>query len=138
MTAIRLSAVLIALAATGCGKNAVTPTSPTTTTPTTILFSGTLQPKATRFYSYTLTSAGTVTAMLASLEQGGTPKPNALELGLGIPAGTGCAVDSPSNTTTSLVPQIRLDAAVGTYCVRIADTDGLPAPMAFTIRVIHP
>jgi hypothetical protein len=138
MNAARISALVIAIAAAGCGHTATTPTSATTTAPTTILFSGTLQPKATRFYSYTLTTAGTVTAMLASLEQGGAPKPNALELGLGIPAGTGCAVESAQSTTTSLVPQIREDASIGTYCVRISDTDGLPAPMNFTIRVIHP
>ena len=76
--------------------------------------------------------------MLASLEQASAPKPNALELGLGIPSGTGCAVDSPSSTTTALVPQIKQDVAIGTYCVRISDTIGLPAPMNFTIRVIHP
>jgi hypothetical protein len=139
MSAVRIFAILIAIAASGCGNDTVaTPTSATTITPTPILFSGTLQPKATRFYSYTLTSPGTVTAMLASLEQAGAPKPNALELGLGVPAGTGCAVQSAENTTTSLVPQIRQDAGVGTYCVRISDTDGLPAPMTFTIRVIHP
>jgi len=138
MSAVRISAMAIVIASAGCGKDTATPTSATPILPTTILFSGTLQPRATRFYSYTLTTPGTVTAMLASLEQAGAPKPNALELGLGIPAGTGCAVESPSNTTTSLVPQIRIDAAIGTYCVRISDTDGLPAPMAFTIRVIHP
>lgn len=139
MSVPRFSAILIAIAAAGCGNNTVTtPTSATTTASTTILFAGTLQPKATRFYSYTLTTAGTVTAMLASLEQGGAPKPNALELGLGVPAGTGCAVESPSSTTTSLVPQIKQDAGIGTYCVRLSDTSGLPAPMDFTIRVIHP
>ena len=138
MSAVRIAAILIAIATSSCGSDAVTPTSATATVPTPILFSGTLQPKATRFYSYTLTTPGTVTAMLASLEQAGAPKPNALELGLGTPAGTGCAVQSAEDTTTSLVPQIRQDAGVGTYCVRISDTDGLPAPMAFTIRVIHP
>lgn len=140
MSGVRLGALLLAAAAAaGCGKDtASTATSPTTTAPTTILFSGTLQPKATRFYSYTMTTAGTVSAMLASLEQGGAPKSNALQLGLGIPAGTGCAVDAPQDTTTSLVPQIKLEAGVGTYCVRISDTAGLPAPMNFTIRVIHP
>lgn len=139
MIATRVSAILVALAAAGCGKDSVTtPTSATTTAPTPILFAGTLQPKATRFYSYTLTTAGTVTAMLASLEQNGVPRPNALEIGLGIPAGTGCAVQAAANTTTSLVPQLRQDVSIGTYCVRIADTDGLPAPMNFTIRVIHP
>jgi hypothetical protein len=139
MTMRRLVTLLIALTAAACsGKTPTSPTSTTTAASTTILFTGTLQPRATRFYSYTLTSAGTVTAMLASLEQAGTPKPNSLELGLGIPAGTGCGVDAPQDTSTSLVPQIKLDAGVGTYCVRISDTHGLPAPMDFTIRVIHP
>lgn len=131
--------LIAAIAAAGCNKDAVdTPTSATTTTPTTILFSGTLQPNATRFYSYTLTTAGTVSAMLASLERGGAPMPNSLELGLGIPAGTGCAVSASSNTTTSLIPQLKQDFNTGTYCVRISDTSGLPAATNFTIRVIHP
>ena len=125
------------IAATACGESA-TQTSPSAVEPSTILFSGTLQPRSTRFYSYTLTSAGSVTALLASLESNGVPMPHALELGLGIPAGTGCAVQQAARTTTALIPQLRQDAAAGTYCVRVADADGLPAPMTFTIRVIHP
>ena len=139
MSGLRMAICVAALASTSCSGEAESPTSPTTTsTATTILFSGTLQPQSTRFYSYTTTSAGQVSAMLASLERNGVPMPNALELGLGIPAGTGCSVDNPQATTTALVPQIRRDTAVGTYCVRISDVDGLPAPMNFTIRVIHP
>lgn len=138
MSALRITAIVFALAASACGKSVETPTSATATTPTTILFSGTLQPQATRFYSYSLTSAGTVTAMLASLERNGVPVGNALELGLGIPAGTGCAAAVVSHTTTSLVPQLQQEASMGTHCVRIADVDGLPGPLAFTIRVIHP
>jgi len=138
MSAIRLMALITVFAAIGCSDAAETLTSPTTTEPATILFSGTLQPRATRFYSYTLTTGGSVTAMLASLERGSTPMPNTLELGLGVPAGTGCAVVTSAKTTTSLVPQLRQDAAIGTYCVRISDTEGLPAAMNFTIRVIHP
>ena len=30
------------------------------------------------------------------------------------------------------------EVAVGTFCVRVADTEGLSAPTTFTIRVIHP
>jgi DNA-binding transcriptional regulator LsrR (DeoR family) len=66
------------------------------------------------------------------------PSTNALEIGIGSPAGTGCAVTLSANVSAALSPQLRHDAAVGTYCVRVADTDGLPVPMAFTIRVIHP
>ncbi len=122
----------------GCGEKVETPTSATTATATTILFAGTLQPRATRFYSYTLTTAGTVTAMLASLERNGAPVGQALDLGLGVPAGTGCAVQVASSPPTPLVPQLRQDAATGTYCVRISDVEGLPAATAFTIRVVHP
>lgn len=138
MTTLRWMFPIVALACMGCGDNVETPTSSTAIEPTTILFSGALQPRGSRFYSYTLTSAGTVTAMLASLERGGVPVTNSLELGLGIPAGTGCAVSMASNTTTALIPQLRQDASIGTYCVRISDTEGLPTAMTFTIRVIHP
>lgn len=138
MRALRLLFLVTPLGCLGCDEPLDPPTSPTTTTPAPILFVGTLQPMATRFYSYTLTSAGTITAMLASLEQHGVPAANALELGIGIPAGTGCAVESPTTATPSLMPQIRQDASTGTYCVRIADRTGLPSPLNFTIRVVHP
>jgi hypothetical protein len=138
MIAIRLALLASVLSVASCGEDADTLTSASTTEPTTILFAGILQPRGTRFYSYTVTTAGIVSAMLASLEQGHTPMTHPLELGIGIPAGTGCAVPSPTLTTTSLVPQIRQDSSIGTYCVRIADTAGLPGPMNFTIRVVHP
>jgi hypothetical protein len=123
----------------GCSKSS-TPTSPTTTVtaPAPILFAGTLQPRTSRFYSYTLTSAGTVTALLASLEKNGAPAGNSLELGIGVPAGTGCAVTAVAYTSATLQPQLREDYSTGTYCVRISDVDGLPQAMSFTIRVIHP
>ena len=126
------------LACLGCDDAVDSPTAPTTTAPAPILFSGTMQPGSTRFYSYTLTTAGTVTAMLASLERNGLPAGNALELGVGVPAGTGCAVESPLTATPSLTPQIRLDAAIGTYCVRLADRAGLPSAMNFTIKLVRP
>lgn len=131
--------VALMLLGAACSEDLETPTSATTTaTPTTILFSGTLQPRASRFYSYTLATGGSVSALLASIERNGIPSTNALEIGIGSPAGTGCAVTMSANVSASLIPQLRHDAAAGTYCVRVADTDGLSAPMTFTIRVIHP
>ena len=42
-----------------------------------------------------------------------------------------------ANVSASLIPQLRHDAAAGTYCVGVADTDGLSVSMTFTIRVVH-
>jgi hypothetical protein len=130
--------VALMVAGAACSEEIETPTSATATGPTTILFSGTLQPRTSRFYSYTITTAGSVSALLASVERNGVPVPNALEIGIGSPAGTGCIVTVSANVSAALIPQLRHEAAVGTYCVRVADIDGLSAPMAFTIRVIHP
>lgn len=132
-----LSAALM-VAGAACSEEIETPTSATATGPITILFSGTLQPRSSRFYSYTITTAGAVTALLASVERNGVPVLDALEIGIGSPAGTGCAVTVSANVSAALVPQLRHEAGVGTYCVRVADSDGLSAPMAFTIRLIHP
>jgi hypothetical protein len=132
-----LGLVLLGVA---CSDDLETPTSATATAtgPVTILFSGTLQPRTTRFYSYTLTTSGTVSVLLASVERNGVPTANPLEIGIGSPAGTGCAVTMSANVSASLIPQLRHDAAAGTYCVRVTDTEGLSAPTTFTIRVIHP
>ncbi|MBY0496779.1 MAG: hypothetical protein K2Y23_21430 [Cyanobacteria bacterium] len=130
--------VALTLVCNACSDKIETPTSATTTATTAILFSGTLQPRGVRFYSYTLTTSGAVSALLASVERNGVPAGNALEIGIGAPAGTDCAVTMSANGPASLIPQLRHDAAAGTYCVRVADIEGLAAPMTFTIRLIHP
>lgn len=136
-----LACLVALLTLTGCNKD--TPTSPstssaTTTTQATILFSGSLEPRTSRFYSYTLTTSGTVSALLASVERNGRPTSTPLELGIGVPAGTGCAALAVTYGGPTLVPQIKQDFSTGTYCVRISDVDGLPQPATFTIRVVHP
>lgn len=140
MTARAIVGIALVLGCTACGDEIESPTSPSTTAtgPATVLFSGTLQPRASRFYSYTLATAGTVSALLASVERNGVPVANPLEIGIGSPAGTGCAATMTASAAASLIPQLRHDAPVGTYCVRVADVEGLPAPAVFTIRVIHP
>lgn len=140
MTVRGIVGVVLMLVGAACSEDMETPTSATETAtgPTTILFSGTLQPRTSRFYSYTLATAGSVSALLASVERSGVPVADALEIGIGSPAGIGCAVTMSAHVSASLVPQLRHEAAAGTYCVRVADTDGLSAPMTFTIRVIHP
>lgn len=140
MTVRSIIGVVLMLVGVACSKSIETPTSATETVagPTTILFSGTLQPRTSRFYSYSVTAAGLVSALLASVERNGVPLADALEISLGSPAGTDCAVTISAQVSASLVPQLRDVAAAGTYCVRVADTEGLSAPLTFTIRVIHP
>jgi hypothetical protein len=138
MTVRSIVCVALMLPGAACSDGIETPTSATATAPATILFSGTLQPRTSRFYSYTLATAGSVSALLASVERNGAPLATALDIGLGSPAGTGCAVTLSANVSASLVPQLRHEAVAGTYCVRVADTDGMPAPMTFTIRVTLP
>lgn len=130
--------VALMVAGAACSEEVETPTSATATGPTTILFSGTLQPRTSRFYSYTITTAGAVSVLLASVERNDVPMPDALEIGIGSPAGTGCVVTVSANVSAALIPQLSQDAAVGTYCVRVADADGVSGPTTFTIRVIHP
>jgi hypothetical protein len=133
--------VCCTLACAGCGDDISTPTSASTTTSsaTAQLFSGVIAVKGTKFYSYTVSTAGTVSAMLASLTTGkGVVAPYAMELGIGIPAGTGCAVREVIYAPPSLLPQLTQEAAAGVYCVSIADVDGLPASMNFAIRIVHP
>jgi hypothetical protein len=135
-----LSVALILLGV-ACSEEVETPTSASSATisgPVTVLFSGTLQPRSSRFYSYTVSTAGTVSALLASVERNGVPSSNPLEVGIGTPAGTDCAVAISAKVSAALIPQLRHDVAVGTHCVRVADSDGLSAPMTFTVRVIHP
>lgn len=142
MITLRVLCLCVAVGCAGCGNDPVTPTSATSTEPTiqTRLFSGVLAPKGTRFYSYTVISSGSVSAMLASLSPTGglAPATNRLNLGFGIPAGTGCAVRDVVNVASALIPQLTQAASPGTYCVSIADVDGLPTPMNFAVRLIHP
>lgn len=142
MTRPRCLLLCAALAGAGCGDEAATPTSAssaTAVTSATKLFAGVIPVKGTRFYSYTVSSPGTVSAMLASLTTGtGAATEHRLELGIGTPAGTGCAVRQVVSTSPALVPQLTQDAAAGTYCVSIADLEGLPASMNFAIRIVHP
>ena len=140
MTVRGMVGVALILVGAACSEDLATPTSATAiaTGPTTIVFSGTLQPRTSRFYSYTVATAGSVSALLASVERNGAPLADALEIGIGSPAGTGCAVTMSALVSASLVPQLRHEAAAGTYCVRVADVEEWSAPATFTIRVIHP
>lgn len=139
----RLLALAVAAALTAaCGDDSSTsPTDTTSTsTTTTITYTGTLDVGASRFYSFTNAAAGSVTAFLASVTatDGRAPLSTPLELGIGVPAGTGCATTTTQVVTPGLVSQMSVSLAAGVFCLRIADAGSLKTPVSFAVRFTHP
>jgi hypothetical protein len=141
MTARRLALAILAAVTLACGDE-TSPTSPTDTTPvsTSVTYAGTLDAGASRFYSFTNSAAGSVTAFLASVTSPDTKLPIAvpLELGIGVPAGTGCATTTTQLVAPGLVPQMTTSLAAGVFCLRVADAGELRAPVTFAVRFTHP
>jgi hypothetical protein len=131
----------LAIVTMGCGDD--TPTSPSSTSSTTtssITFAGTLDVGGSRFYSFTNTASGSVTALLASVAVADTRLPLTvpLEIGVGVPAGTGCATTVQQLVAPGLVSQLSVSLASGTFCLRVADAGELRAPVTFAVRFTHP
>jgi len=139
-----LATLALALVTVTCGDDA--PTSPssssssTTTSTSTVTFAGTLSVGGVRFYSFTNLASGSVTALLASVAGADTRLPLAvpLELGIGIPAGTGCATSTIQLVSAGLTSQMTLTLAAGTFCLRVADAGELRGPVSFAVRFTHP
>ena len=137
--ALVLSTVAIALAGAACDTpEGLTSPDPVVTTSTTELFSGTLPVGGARFYSYTVTQPGSAYLTLASLTSGSRTSTTRVALGVGIPAGTGCALRDSVTVSAALTTQLEHPSPSGIYCVNIADAEGLPSPMTFAIRIVHP
>jgi hypothetical protein len=142
MTARLLAMALLAAVAAACGDD--TATSPTdtdtTATGTTVTYTGTIDVGGSRFYSFTNSAAGSVTAFLASVTAPDTrlPVPAPLEVGVGTPAGTDCATTTTQVVSPSLVSQMSVSLAAGVFCLRVADAGELTAPVTFAVRFTHP
>ena len=139
---------LLALAsvasAAACGNSSTTTPTTTTVTPSTELFSGTLSPKASSFYSFTVTSAGAVSITLASTASTriGPASGAKLRVGFGTPSGFGCVVSSSVDTTAGLaaqlaIPTVTADSTGSIYCVQVSDPSQLTSDVLFVIRIVH-
>lgn len=134
--------VMLATIAAGCGDDdPATPTSPTvpeeSVDATTRLFTGTLSPRGTVFYSFTVPQASGVRLTLASLTDtsGRRARDERLTLGLGVPRGTGCAVTSTVTTAADLAAQINEWRAAGVHCASLADPGVLATDVAYAVRI---
>ncbi len=127
------------LAMTGCGDSPTEPTAPTSFGPVTELFAGTASTDGTSFFSFTVSQAGTVSVMLATVTgANGLPLSRALQLGLGVPSGTICGVATSVTATAALVAQLSSTRAAGIHCVNVVDPSGAIGPANFSIRIVHP
>ncbi len=135
-------AALIAMLFAACSD---TPTSPTTTadtTPTvnTRQFAGSLSTGQFRFYSFTASKSGVVSATLASVT---APPRNAavevpLGLGVGSPAGTGCPTETSLTTNSALTTQLQHRVEQGIYCINVYDPGTLSGSVNFVVRFTFP
>jgi hypothetical protein len=131
--------VVSASGAAACGESITPPAGPSGPVVTTVLFSGTLAPGASSFYSILLEQTQVLSVTVASTTLGptGPAQPTPASVGVGIPSGTECALMSPAVTVApALQAQVAVQLNAGTYCVRIADAGLFPAPMDFAVRIV--
>jgi hypothetical protein len=127
--------LVAALAAAGCGNNSSVTAPSTPSIPEA--FSGSLPVQGSSFYSFTVSTAGTVSLSLSSLTSNplSPASSSVVRLGLGVPLGTGCSVSTSIDTTAGLTTQLTAPVNPDVYCVNIADIGNLTGPTDFTILI---
>jgi len=141
---LSLGWVLVAcalLAGAGCDEP------PTTTQPssnpalTVEPFSGTLVKGGTTFYSFVVPVKGTVSLTLLTLTIAGAPTDLAIQMGMGVPAGTTCSTTVLPSVTAGAAPQLsNNDVNPGIYCVILTDANNntLTANANFNVNITRP
>jgi hypothetical protein len=145
IVALALAAVM---ASAGCGDDD-SPTAPSTTTPTTPTttaepsiseeFTGSLPVGGVRYYSFDVTTFGTVNITLDRV--GGVAGGTAtiwVGVGVGVPEATDCSTTTSISAQASGGPHISTTLAAGTYCARIYDIGNLAAAAPFAVTIAHP
>lgn len=133
--------LLAALAVAGCGNDI--PTSPTTTTTgagasISEAFAGTLAAGGFTFYSFTVSTNGTVNVTLTGVGGAVVPSTTWLGLGIGAPSGEDCVTTSAVNTQAGSTAQLTGTYSAGVYCARVWDIGNLAGPATFTATIAHP
>ena len=130
------AALLCALTVSGCGGSG----GPATPSASTEFFIGILGTQGEAFYSFNALEAGSVDVTLVSMTLA-TPGPALIvpvTIGIGTPAGEGCAVDSTISAAPGFRAQLTGQVASGIHCVNIHDPGNLTGSVTFAIRIIHP
>jgi len=140
--ALAVSLTVVSVWCASCGKSAST-TAPTTPTPDTLTetFAGTLPVGGSAFYSFSIATAGTVTATLANISGDEVPSSVVVNLGIGTLSQFTCSATPTavqSSGTAGVPTQVSVSEQPGVYCVIISDLGNLFAPASFTVTIDHP
>lgn len=110
-----------------------------TATVSPTVFEGTIGQNESKFYSFTVSQSGSVTAYVASLTLVGHREALAVpvRIGVGRPQGEGCAVTESMETSPALVTQLTTTLGTGIYCMNVSDMGALPGEAVFVIRFRH-
>lgn len=127
--------LVLAIAASSCGKDAATtPTAPTTTTSET--FTGTININGAATHTFFTTATGTVTATLSALDPAETAT---IGMSMGTWNGTTCAIVLANDKAVlTAVVTGTVSTSAGSLCVRIYDVGSLLGPTAYEVQVVHP
>jgi hypothetical protein len=132
-----VAVLVLTVLSAACGDSTTAPTT-TTTTPATEVFSGTIGPGGSSFYSFSVLTAGPVGITFASLTDGtGKTLSTPMTVGMGVPAGEGCGVTTSVTAPPGLSAQLTNAASISTYCVQLSDAGALTAPANFGVRIVH-
>jgi len=141
----RLLLPLVCALAAACDNTISGPSGTASSTASTVSlstesFEATLSNGESTFYSFTVGTAGSVAVTLASLVQVGRPAAVAttMRIGLGTPAGEGCAISDTVDASAALTPQLTASMSAGIHCVSIADVGQLTGPAIVAVRFVHP
>jgi len=120
----------------GACSNTVPTTATTTPTTVTETFAGTLTPNGAQTFSFSVQTAGTALATLATL----SPDSSTLVgLALGTWNGSACQLVIANDAATQGTTLIGTVSGAGTLCVRVYDAKGtLTSNEDFTVTVDHP
>jgi hypothetical protein len=141
MMTARIVAVLGSLLLLGCGdSNPTAPSTPPTVAPPSLTenFRGALAPGASKFYSFSVGSNGTVNITLTTLTENGVDSAAQVALSLGAPAGIVCSANNTVTINAGSTPHITGTYGPGVYCAMITDVGNLSTPSTFTISIAHP
>jgi hypothetical protein len=145
LTASICTLVLTLLSSVGCGDDS--PTSPTTTDTTTTAaaaptfteeFSAVVPVTGSVFYSFTVTTYGTVNVSLTSVSGQYVPSTVTIGLGLGKPEAETCNTTTSVSTPAGAGPQLSAVYDPGTYCVKVSDVGNLFSAANFAVTIAYP
>src|SRR3954465_6232204 len=130
---------VLATGLAGCSSNdtITTPTTPTTpgNAVTEPPFTGTLKVNGAATYPFTATSAGTITATLASI----TPDASvAIGLSIGTWNGSACQIVIANDNATQTMAITGAVTAASNLCVRVYDQGRLTGSVDFNVTIVPP